>query len=647
MAKKLKLYAFIFLFASLSLPSLAQVGRPEVLRKVSEGDSLRLIYRFEESLSAYDKALDLLGGIASPAISDTTTVATDTTVAADSLLAIDIQDRILLSENGRTMSQYVDFPTVIARHKFSIEDFYLYYPLPDRFWRNNPNQLDSCASHPFYKAIYLPESESRHFYSAADSEGIHNIYGITKQDSLWTLPALLNEHMTSPSDEIYPMLSPDGRTLYFASDGLFGVGGFDLYKSEWDEETGDWSSPVNLGFPYSSPYDDFLLIDTEDGNHTIFASNRDCPSDSVWVYVLESDLIPVRKAVDNPEELQEIASLTPQDNTDRDKPSDVDIDIPENIDTRRYMEQMSKVKALRDTLGARSVTLETDRTRYAMSSDADERIGISERIMALEAGIPLLQDSLKMALDQLQKIEMEFLFNGVVIDPDKVLADADREVVGEATSFTFTKMSPGDAPRFEFVVPEPEIDYTFRISDIGQIIPSENIPDGIVYQIQLFASAFKASAKDIRGLSPVFEFHPSASRYVYRAGLFTSYKDVLSHLNAVKRADFRNAIIVALKDRSEIKVATARAAENAAREAAKAAPTLYNVRIVPETGELDEFQYSSLRTFSNNADIARLEENDGTQVFLLGPFVDKSKADDIATQAALIIPGEVSVTPIQ
>ena len=40
---------------------------------------------------------------------------------------------------------------------------------------------------------------------------------------------------------------------------------------------------------------------------------------------------------------------------------------------------------------------------------------------------------------------MEFLFSGVVIDPDKLLAQADREVVGEATSYTFTKNSFGSA----------------------------------------------------------------------------------------------------------------------------------------------------------------------------------------------------------
>ena len=49
---------------------------------------------------------------------------------------------------------------------------------------------------------------------------------------------------------------------------------------------------------------------------------------------------------------------------------------------------------------------------------------------------------------------MEFLFSGVVIDPDKLLAQADREVVGEATTYTFEKKSFGSAFELKFKAPE-------------------------------------------------------------------------------------------------------------------------------------------------------------------------------------------------
>lgn len=142
----------------------------------------------------------------------------------------------------------------------------------------NPNQLDSLGGDGLARAIYVPDGAGDIYYSAKDEEGIRNIYCTHLSDSLWSVPALINERMTSSSDEIYPMLSPDGQSLYFASKGLYGMGGYDLYVSQWNKETGDWDVPVNMGFPYSSPYDDFLFVNTADGKYSIFASNRGAPA---------------------------------------------------------------------------------------------------------------------------------------------------------------------------------------------------------------------------------------------------------------------------------------------------------------------------------------------------------------------------------
>jgi hypothetical protein len=81
---------------------------------------------------------------------------------------------------------------------------------------------------------------------------------------------------------------------------------------------------------------------------------------------------------------------------------------------------------------------------------------LTERILQQEATLPLIQEKLDVAKSQLQKIEMEFLFSGVVIDPDKLLAQADKEVVGEATTYTFEKRSFGSEFELKFVQPIPQ-----------------------------------------------------------------------------------------------------------------------------------------------------------------------------------------------
>jgi hypothetical protein len=62
-------------------------------------------------------------------------------------------------------------------------------------------------------------------------------------------------------DEEYPSLSKDGKTLYFSSKGWENMGGYDIFKSTWDENTETWSKPVNLGSPINSPFEDIYFLE--------------------------------------------------------------------------------------------------------------------------------------------------------------------------------------------------------------------------------------------------------------------------------------------------------------------------------------------------------------------------------------------------
>lgn len=589
----------------------AQVRRVDSL--VALGDSLHAEYSFVKSLEAYALAMEELS---------------DSLITVeDSILRAAVKDRMLLSENGRNMTSFADSPTVVAKHKFSLEDFFLYYPLQDRSWRQVPDQLDSIGGD-FARAIYAPEQVSTLYYSAKDNESIRNIYMTELQDTLWTVPSLLNEQMTSAGDEIYPMLSPDGKEMYFASKGLYGIGGYDLYVSEWDEDLKDWSIPLNMGFPYSSPADDFLFINTDDGNYSIFASNRECQADSVWVYVLEFDNMPVRRAVDDPAELKALVALNPQAEEERiNAKTGVEADIPENQDTERYMDKMSEVRALRDTISHYNEMLDLKRSKFALSTDEDERMDLTNEILEKESMLPHFQDSLDKAVAQLQKIEMEFLFKGVVIDPDKLLARADQEVVGEATSYTFSKRHFGAPLRMEFMKPEIKFDYSFKILPKGCFAEDNTIPSGIVYQIQIFSSSSKAGVKSLKGLSPVFERKTVSGRYVYRVGLFSTYKDVLSHLNAVKKVGFRTAFIVAYIDGKEVSVAKARTAESDKKNH----PVFYEVQITFTEGEMDPATAEEVRMYSDGKDIAKMTLPEGGTIYKVGPYTDKGKADQLVS----------------
>ncbi|MEO9483835.1 MAG: OmpA family protein [Ekhidna sp.] len=90
----------------------------------------------------------------------------------------------------------------------------------------------------------------------------------------WSKPALFATTINSEYNEDSPYLSPDEKTLYFASDGHETMGGYDIFKSEFDSATLTWSEPVNMGFPVNSPDDEIHFKLNNDQMSGYFTSNR-------------------------------------------------------------------------------------------------------------------------------------------------------------------------------------------------------------------------------------------------------------------------------------------------------------------------------------------------------------------------------------
>ena len=224
------------------------------------------------------------------------------------------------------------------------------------------------------------------------------------------------------------------------------------------------------------------------------------------------------------------------------------------------------------------------------------------------------------------EIEMEFLFSGVVFDPDKSMADASGKQ-DDVPEYEYASNSFGPALELKMKKPEKKgFDYSFMILDKGRFAEDNTIPPGIIYQIQIFGGGGKAGVHNLRGLSPVFEVRSPSGRYTYRVGLFRTYNDVLSKLNKVKKLGFKSAFIVAYEDGNQISVATAKNREASMQ---KQVTRLYEVRIIPEDGELDDALTSGIRQQAGGKDIARVESEDGTLVFVVGPFAEKEKADEL------------------
>ena len=579
------------------------------------GDSLHRAYDFAEAESVYLQVLDSLD------------------VVEDSLVVKDVRERLRMSENGKNMSRFVQVPQAAGKRRLPQEAFFLAYPLEERSWRPLPNILDAYSGHEYVRSLYAPDWNDVLYFSAEGPSGTRDIMMTMLDDTVWTVPVPVSELSDPSADEIYPMLSPDGKTMYFASDGLYGVGGYDLYKSVWDEQRQRWSAPQNMGFPYSSPADDFLYVESEDRDYALFASNRECGKDSVYVYAVRYEDYPVHTPMTDPFELQELSLLNPPI---VEAQEEAVADIPDNELTIKYMEKMDQVRVLRDSIASTSSSLEALRNEYVFGNDPAERARLTNEILQLETRIPSLQRALDKASAELGAIEMEFLKEGIFLNMD--MQKEDEAPVADMPEYDFRMRSMGDSLAIAVHVPEVKFDYTFRIEPEAVYAEDQTIPGGIVYQVQLFSGGRKANLSELKGLTPIYEHRTPSGLYIYRAGLFGAYQEAVAAAEQIRRRGFKDAYITAFIDGKEVSVVSARTEE--ARRNNQV--LLYEVRIIPETGELESEVVEGMVRLAMGKDIARVEAEDGTQVFIVGPFDNKAMAEELASYVRGKITGKVT-----
>lgn len=148
-------------------------------------------------------------------------------------------------------------------------------------------------------SINTPEWESQPCLSA-DGKELYFVRGnrklsttdlfVSHRDTtgIWSKAERLNSKINTEGNERSPFIHYDGKTLYFSSDSHSGMGGYDLFVSRRDA-SGDWSEPVNLGYPLNSSYDEMNLVVSNDAVRAFISSQRYDGSGGFDIYEFELD----------------------------------------------------------------------------------------------------------------------------------------------------------------------------------------------------------------------------------------------------------------------------------------------------------------------------------------------------------------------
>lgn len=113
-------------------------------------------------------------------------------------------------------------------------------------------------------------------YFASDRKG-----GVGKRDiwvtrldekKQWTAPKNLGPSLNTPDDENAPFIHANGRTLFYSSNGLPGMGGFDIFISQKTDTV--WAAPVNIGYPINTVSDQVGLFIASNGENAYYTDDN-------------------------------------------------------------------------------------------------------------------------------------------------------------------------------------------------------------------------------------------------------------------------------------------------------------------------------------------------------------------------------------
>ncbi|GAB4018292.1 hypothetical protein GCM10028773_17490 [Spirosoma koreense] len=172
-----------------------------------------------------------------------------------------------LSADGRT----IVFTACQGRKGFGSCDLYMSRKTGSDW--SSPENLGPTINSRYYESQPALSADGRQLYFVSDRPGGKGLRDIWRSefgpDGNWTDPVNLGEPINTAFNEASPFIHPNGLSLFFASEGHVGMGGYDLFVT--DSKDSGWSMPTNLGYPINTSEDQASLFVSANGKHAYYS----------------------------------------------------------------------------------------------------------------------------------------------------------------------------------------------------------------------------------------------------------------------------------------------------------------------------------------------------------------------------------------
>lgn len=167
----------------------------------------------------------------------------------------------------------------LYRHKKAGGLFVTDFDTLGKKW-DEPRAIKKPLNSKYYEASICQSADSSTLFFTSDRPGgyggrdIYMVY--LQEDDKWTEPQNLGPTINTPFDEDAPYFHPDGKTLYYSSNGPASMGGFDIFVTEIDSSASDgWLEPLNMGMPVNTADDDIYFVLSADGKSGYYSSGKE------------------------------------------------------------------------------------------------------------------------------------------------------------------------------------------------------------------------------------------------------------------------------------------------------------------------------------------------------------------------------------
>ncbi|MGN1354727.1 MAG: hypothetical protein ACI4V2_07435 [Alloprevotella sp.] len=134
------------------------------------------------------------------------------------------------------------------------------------------------------EVAYVNDFGDRVVFAAPDTARLLKLFTADRLADGWSEPVRLEGLGEAEEMQDYPFLCADGVTLYYGAQGPESLGGYDIFVTRYNSGTGGFVKPENVGMPFNSPANDFLMAIDETTGLGLFVTDRRQPADKVCIY---------------------------------------------------------------------------------------------------------------------------------------------------------------------------------------------------------------------------------------------------------------------------------------------------------------------------------------------------------------------------